>query len=370
LRTKHRVLIAIVIVLIFYCALPIPYSPINRIGILFNINEQDPLFYEKSNTATFEYHDGYAVNTFTVKVETVSDTWANITYNITTASSYNATIEGRVSGTDRYSIMWIHIPNIFIEGLGVGTSPGTIYNVTDPFGLLGIKNGNYTAIVDREIVYWALDPGLHGAQFSFRVSFYNESNNAIVGQALYDSTCGMLFTLNGGSPYSQVKLLETTYPISRNRMTIIYWAIGLFAGVTAIAYILMKKKWNLDDETTNEITLLLGAGGAAFVVDVFVDVWFYALFDLLGSILLHLGVAVGFLAICLYKKYGFKCITPALAEIAFIVSIVIFVGDDFVPHLTAAWGLIISWLIMLYLSGRPRQPKSKRKLGRFIDQFV
>jgi hypothetical protein len=236
--------------------------------------------------------------------------------------------------------------------------------------LIGPQNANYTAIVDRKTVYWALDASLQGAQFSFIVTFYNTTTNEVAGVAMYDSTCGMLFTLNGGSPYVDVKLLETSYLISRNRFTVIPWAIGVFAALPIVAYILMKKRWKLENETINEVVLLLGAGGAAFCIDVYYDVWFYAILGFEGSLLLHLGVTVGFGLLCLYKKYNLKCITPAILELAFVISMVVFVGDDYVPHLTAFWGLIISWLIMLYMSKHSPPLKPTTKSAKIVSEFV
>ena len=124
-------------------------------------------------------------------------------------------------------------------------------------------------------------------------------------------------------------------------------------------YLLMKKRWKLEPDTIKEITLLLAAGGAAFTVDLFYDIWFYATLGFWGSILLHLGVTIGLVAICIYQKYGIKCVIPAILEMGFVVSMVLFVGDNFVPHLTAFWGLIISSTIMLFMSKDPTEPPKR-----------
>ncbi|MHA1130159.1 MAG: hypothetical protein ACTSQQ_05065, partial [Candidatus Helarchaeota archaeon] len=280
------------------------------------------------------------------------------------------TLDGYMDNTsERYTIFWLHIKNVQLEGITFGAEPGTKFNVTDPIGLIGPQNGNYTAIIERKIVYWATDAPILGAQFSFIVNFYNETDNVVMGQAMYDSTCGILFTLQGGFPYTQVKLQETNYPISRNRLTVFPWVIGLFTGLIAVSVILMKKRWHLENETITEVALLLTAGGAVFIVDVFVDVWFYATLGFAGNLLLHISVTAGLLAVCLYKKYNIKCITPAILEVAFVFSMATFVGDTYVPHLTAFWGLITSWLIMLYMSKYP-QPKPSKTLARLINEFV
>jgi hypothetical protein len=105
------------------------------------------------------------------------------------------------------------------------------------------------------------------------------------------------------------------------------------------------------------------------MVDIYVDVWLYAIFGFMGNLLLHIGVAIGLLAICFYQNYKIKWTIPAFLEVAFLLPMVLVVGDNYVPHLTAFMGLIITWLIMVYISGYPSQPKSKTKLGRLLSEF-
>ncbi len=374
LRLKYRFLILLFVGLVFYICLPIPYAPINRIAVELDINPKDPLLFESQYTASFEYNNATNDLPLTLTVIQVhpESNWANVSIQVGDSLYWiQPTLDGFLENTSkRYSIFWLHVGNVQLEGVIFGAEAGTEFNVTDPIGLIGPPNANYTAIIDRKIVNWALEPGLHGAQFSFIVTFYNESNNVVMGTAMYDSTCGMLFTLSGGYPYSQVKLITTNYPISRNRMTIIPWAIGLFVGLAVVAYILMKKRWKLETDTIREITLLLIAGGTAFTVDVYVDVWFYAVLGFWNCMLLHLGITLGFAAICLYRKYNLKCIVPAVLELAFILSMVAFVGDTFVPHLTAFWGLIFSWFIMLYMSKFPPTEPPKGFIKKSIAEIV
>ncbi|MDD1778040.1 MAG: hypothetical protein LUQ65_07700 [Candidatus Helarchaeota archaeon] len=370
LRTKYRFLIFLAVFIAFYVCLPIPYAPVNRIAVELDINPKDPLLFETNHVARFHYNNGTTDLTMIITVTEVDgmSNWANVSIQVGDITVWvQPTLDGLIR--DRYTIFWLHIGNIQ-QQFNFGAEPGTIYNVTDPVGLIGPQNANYTAVVDRKTVLWALDAPLHGAQFSFIVTFYSTTNNEVAGVAMYDSTCGLLFTLNGGSPYVDVKLLETSYPISRNRLTVIPWAIGIFIALPIVAYILLKKRWNLQNETINEVVLLLGAGGAAFGIDVYYDVWFYALLGFEGSLLLHLGATVGLGILCLYKKYNLKCITPAILELAFVISMVVFVGDDYVPHLTAFWGLITSWLIMLYMSKHSPPIKPTTKSAKIISEFV
>jgi hypothetical protein len=365
LKTKHRFLILASIALSVAAA-----SLVNQIAVYLDINPKDPLYFAEQNSATFQYNDGLLPNkTLIFSVAEITPSWTNVTIEIDSIEWIPMTSEGFLNGTDRYTIFWLHVPNPLISG-NFGITIGRVFNVTDPVGLIGEKGINYTAIVNRKLVLWPLTPGLHGAQYAFEVTFYNASNNAVIAQGIYDSTCGMLFELKGGSPYIQLDLLQTNYPISRNRMASWPWALGLSAGVTIVAYILMKKKWELEEDKINEIILLMGAGVAVCMVDVYVDVWLYAIFGFMGNILLHLSVAFGLLAICFYQRYKIKWTIPAFLEVAFILPMTLFMGDPYVPHLTAFMGLVITWLMMIYISGHPKQPKSETKIGEFISEFV
>ncbi|MHA1649005.1 MAG: hypothetical protein ACTSYB_02335, partial [Candidatus Helarchaeota archaeon] len=271
LKTKHRVFILLSITLAIGAA-----SLVNQIAIYLNINPQDPLFFNESNTAIFKYHNGTEEKTLNLTVAELYGTWSNVVVTIDSENWFITTPEGYVSNTDRYPIFWLHVSNPLTSGLSFGITPGMSFNVTDPIGLIGPDNMNYTAIIDRKMVLWPTEPGLHGAQYSFLVTFYNASNNVAIAQGIYDSTCGLLFKLEGGSPYIQLDLQETTYPISRNRMMSWPWALGFSIGVVIVAYILMKKRWEFEEETIREITLLMTAGVAAGMVDIYVDVWLYA----------------------------------------------------------------------------------------------
>ncbi|MHA1130160.1 MAG: hypothetical protein ACTSQI_11555 [Candidatus Helarchaeota archaeon] len=365
LRTKHRFLILLTISLAFASGFLV-----NQIAVYLNINPTDPLYFNELNTAFFQYNDGFLANrTLTLNVVDLQPTWTNTSVTIESTQWIAMTPEGFVNGTDRYSIFWVHIPNPLIAG-PFGVPVGRVFNMTDPIGLLGDPGVNYTGIVTDKLVYWPLTSGIHGAQFSFTITFYNATNNAIIAQGLYDSTCGLLFELKGGSPYVQMYLLETSYPISRNRMVFGPSALILSAGITVIAYIFMKKKTALDSATITEITLLMSAGVAVLNVDIIVDVWFYALLGFMGNILLHIGVALGLIAICFYQRYKIKWTIPAFLEIAFLIPMVFFMGDPYVPLMTASMGLVITWLGMIYVSGHPKQPESQTTIGKIISEFV
>lgn len=369
LKTKYRFFILLAIVGTIAGA-----SLVNQIAVYLNINPQDPLLFDTQYFARFEYNDGINDKELTLTVETIGSPWSNVSLEIDSTKTWHSiTPDGLYNTTNRFTLFWVHVPNPLTSGVDFGTLIGTSFNITDPIGLIGSVGVNYTGVVTDKFVFWPTESGLdglHGAQYAFEVTFYNISNNAIIARGIYDQTVGMLFTLEGGSPFVQVELIATNYPISRNRMISWPWALGLSAGITIIAYLFMKKKTELDTETINEITILMAAGVAAINVDIYVDVWLYAIFGFMGSILLHLGVAFGLMAICFYQGYKIKWTIPAFLEVAFILPMVLAMGDPYVPLMTAFMGLVITWLMMLYIAGYPKQPKSSKKLGKLISEFL
>lgn len=368
LRTKYRLFILLAIAGTIAGA-----SLVNQIAVYLNINPQDPLLFAEQHVARFEYNDGTNDRVLTLTVAKLGATWSNVSIQVDLTQTWHfITPDGFYNTTNRYTIFWVHVPNP-LTSASYGIIVGTSFNMTDPIGLIGPTGANYTGVVTDKFVVWPTESGidgLHGAQYAFQITYYNISNNAVIAQGVYDSTCGMLFSLDGGSPFVQVALVSTSYPISRNRMMSWPWALGLSAGITVIAYFFMKKKTELDGETIKEITILMAAGVAAIMVDIYFDVWLYAIFGFMGSILLHLGVAIGLAAICFYQRYKIKWTIPAFLEIAFIIPMVFAMGDPYVPLMTASMGLVISWLIMVYMAGYPKQPESATKLGKLISEFI
>ncbi|MHA1266104.1 MAG: hypothetical protein ACTSRS_12805 [Candidatus Helarchaeota archaeon] len=367
LKTKHRFLLLLAIVATIGGA-----SLVNQVAVYLNINPQDPLLFDRTQMfAMFSYNDGFTEMPMTLLVTHVETNWANVSVTIGSSTFWmTVTPDGFINATSFNTLFWLHVPNPLTSGTSFGINLRTVFNVTDPIGLIGPAGVNYTAIVEDKLVYWPTEYHLHGAQYSFIVVFRNMSNNAIVGQGMYDSTCGLLFSLQGGSPYTEILLIDTNYEISRNRMMSWPWALGLSTGITILAYLYMKKKTQLDNEIIQEITLLMGAGVAVAMVDVYVDVWLYTTFGFMGNLLLHLSVAFGLLIICVYQGYKIKCTIPAFLEVAFLIPMVLFMGENYVPHMTAFMGLFISWLIMIFISGYPPQPKSATKIGRFLSEFL
>ncbi|MHA1268405.1 MAG: hypothetical protein ACTSPY_01340 [Candidatus Helarchaeota archaeon] len=355
-------------------------------------NEKDPLFFEKPRYAAFYYDNG------TLGISQESSLVISCTIINTTHSNVSITIGNKLQGffyTDpngivyqngtlkgNYSIWWVHVSNPMLGMFtGFGTQQGTIFKMVDPTGFMGPSWNNYTAVVDRKIVWWPTDQRLGailGAQASFKISIYDSTKNK-VATATLDLTCGILELWDGGINSRQtMTLYQTDYPISRNRLNIfpVLWIGGII--LIAVSYIMMRINWknkflkriHLNADKRNDTTLLMAAGLIAFGIE-YVDIWFYLPLGIDGNLYLHLGY-MGFLAlICVLQRKRFVWLIPAFLEVAFVFAINFLVNDPYIPHLTAFMGSTISWLCLLWVSKHPDDwTEGKTRIGKILSKFI
>ena len=348
-------------------------------------NEEDPLFFGKNNYANFYYNNGTLGNNEILSITSIiiNNTHSNVSIkidNILQGSFFihpNGTVYQKGKCQGNYSIWWLHVSNPMLN-FGQGTMPGTIYSVVDPTGFLGTIGENYTVIVDRKLVYWPTDikfSFLLGAQASFIISVYSDQK---IAEATLDLTCGLVELWDGGQNSRQtLALYETNYPISRNRINAFssVWVFGIV--IIAITYLFMRVDWknkllsriHLNSEKRNDVTLLMSVGLIAIGIE-YVDIWFYCPLDIIGNVILH-SCFIGLLGIvCLIQRKRFVWLIPAFLEVAFILAMTFFVGDPFVPHLTAFMGSTISWLCLIWVSGNENiWNEGKTWIGKFLSKF-
>jgi hypothetical protein len=211
---------------------------------------------------------------------------------------------------------------------------------------------------------------LQGAQFSL-IFEVRSLSDVLVASGEMDMTCGMLFHLEIGTSdgLKTLKLVGTTYDISRNRLSGIPWIIGVCIATPCIVFLYSHYRKKEQMPLTIETTFFVAAAGSVLLVDFFIDIWMYAPLGFAGNLLLHAGVVGIFAAFCLWKQYGLKWVIPGILEIAYVGVMVLATGDSYVPHLTAFMGLTVTWLVMLYASGVPH-PQSKSKLGKLVSNVV
>ena len=371
LSTKQRLIILLLLLIIGL----IPVSAIVLARVLnLGTNVHDPLYFDSVKISTFEYNNGTHVIPLTFNsVLNGTSYQAEVSYG-GNDFMFNITPDGRfvdnLRETNNYSIFWVHIVVTGSGGSETTEQVGRNFSIWDNFGILGAPNTEYVLTVTAQSTYWSEEAGLHGAQFSL-LFVVRDLSNRLIANGEFDYTCGMLFFLSigDGNGLSTLKLLDTTYDISRNRLTGIPWVIGVIIGAPCIvfAFLHFKKKEELD--TTIEMTFLTAMAGVTILVDFFIDIWFYAPLGRSGNLYLHLSIVGVYALYCLWRKLHLKYILPAFIEVAYVFTITLVTGDSYVPHLTAFMGLTITWLIMLWVSGFKHR-QSKSKLGKLISNIV
>ncbi len=338
-----------------------------------SLNFLDAFFFQENNNAKYIYREnaGAITSNLTIRGQVLDSTHTNVT--ITIAGVLQGNFTAHPNGTvyekgitnGNYSIWWVYVSNVMMM---LGVNEGHVYNVIDPTGFLGVIGKDYKMTVTRKRVLWPSDPSqkyLLGAQASFDVSIADEVTEEIAATAIFDITCGVLEefsgTIGGGSAIQTLSIVETTFPISRNRLTMITAVSILGPLVILFAFLFMKIRWTksplsrLNQPTTkrSEILLLLGTGILMVLMEI-IDIWFYLVLDRTGNLFLHIGFIAWVAYVCHRQKYGYRWTIPAFLEIAFVFTIGFFTGEPYVPALTANLGSMVTWVGLLWASGVER----------------
>ena len=309
-----------------------------------------------SSSLTLDIYAGSSTN-YTTVYATLGDT--SITYQCDYDSG-EFIANGEKSGN--YTIFWIPVGNPMLNAWDFKLFEST--SVIDPVGIIGPVNASYTLVIGEEKVWWDTPPEMDGAQFSFVIDIYDE-NNVKVAQGLMDSTCGLLEILEGTNNPDQLSLLSPgEFFVSRNRWNMLIWVPLLSIISVVVSFIYMKKK-NVDKAVIEEVMLLLGVAISVNMVDIIIDVWFYARFGQEIMIWMHLGFFALFALISLRLYNEIKWALPAFLEVAFVFAMTRFVGDPYVPHMTAFMGMYCAYLAMLFRSGYPKR-EGKDKLSLIV----
>jgi len=332
------------------------------IGRVLNvgISTQDPLFFDRPMFAQYAYNNGthQMILGFSVTDVRTGESSCLIRYG-SVSQEVNYTHDGYYidpttgTPTENQSLFWIHI----ITGIGseIASYEGKTYNIFDPIGIIGAPNISYTITITEKHVYWPEEAPLHGAQFSL-LFIIHDLSGVQIGVGEMDGTCGLIFTMQlGSSNYQCMQIVNTNYDISRNRFSAIIAVVIVLIITTIViyAYVFYKKKfkqWKEPKEDTVDTLFLMIFGAITLLVDIFNDVWTYAMLGFWGNILVHSSIIVVGAIFCLYRGYKFTWLLPGILEIAFVISIVFAVGDSYVPHLTAFMGLTVSFLWLLWLN--------------------
>ena len=336
---------------------------LNQLFIVINspFNPTNIKLYQTTTTVSYSWNNGTlghssqltlditagSSGTFTSVKAKLGDT--EINYNIDYNSGEFIDINQK---SGNYTIFWIPVNNPMLNPWALKLFEST--SVIDPVGLIGPVNASYTLVMGEEKVYWDTPQGLDGAQFSFVIRLY-DSNNTKVAEGLMDSTCGFLELFDGGSNQASITIISAgVFAVSRNRYNVLLWT-PIIAAISCIVVMILMKKREVAKEIQEEVMLILGIAISVVMVDIVIDVWFYSWLGMNGMLLLHLGLAALYSLICIRLGYGIKWAYPAFLEVAFVFVMNLFVGDPYVPHITAFMGLFAAYLAILFRSGIPKR---------------
>lgn len=370
LSTKKRVLVVIFVALGTLIGLA-------GVGMarLLDINQKDPLFYDRPKFVDYNYHDGTDDGKLTFEVISIGESTSVVKGTLDgVPRNFTVTHDGKfMNASGQQVFFWIHGIEGTFELIFEGVSHyNTTYEVIDPVGLMGAVNETYNLTILDYTNYWSREPNLDGAQASAKYEVRNGSG-VLVAEGILDITCGLIFTMQiSNGNFKTIEIYNTNYEISRNRYAHINVAIPTAIILPIVFYLLIwkVKKLKVEDKDERlEMTMLVALGGASIMVDIHVDVWFYARLGSLGANLLLHGLVFGALAaFCIWKKYGLKWVVPEILEFGFIIGMSV-ADSSYVPYLTAFMGLLISWFFILVASGYQRN-RSKSKLGKLVSEFV
>ena len=374
--TKRRLVIILIVILSAGFSLS---SVIIARLVDLNVNAQDPLYFDSSYHSRFLYDNGTVIQNLdfdSIPLEMSSRAICNVTLNGMPFGEFNVTSDGRyidpiLGETHNFTIFWLHIVAPDSMGSEMTVHVGENYSIFDPVGVLGAPNRTYTLFITENHVYWAEDPSLHGAQYSLKFEI-RDLNDVKVGEGELDFTSGILFRLNiGAGNLRTLKLIDTNYVISRNRLAGWPWTItfAIASPLIVFMYLFYRRKEPL--QIALNTATLVAIGSAAFIIDIMIDVWMYATIPLgfTGNLIIH-GTMIGILIVyVMWQKVGVKWVIPAILELLFLGAMVGYTGDSYVPHLTAFIGVILTWLCLVWVTGYERIP-SKRKFGKLISEVV
>lgn len=251
--------------------------------------------------------------------------------------------EGRVRGTDGFTIFWIFMKNPVTNTVQRATKDYR-ETVIDSLNMLGGGvDARYTIKVIEPFILWS---PIHQSQASYYMGIYDE-HGLEVATATIDATCGLLFELvTHKDGAGRLSLLSTDFPISRNR----YFQAQAAAAVGLILLAGFLFRYFRAPEGKKAIRTLemkFGAWGViAVYVDIYPDVWWPFAFGTFGLIGLHLiALAPG----AIWFRWW---ILPGILEILWAAFFSAQTGL-MIPQLTHCPGILIAWMITT-LFYRPR----------------
>ncbi|MHA1732352.1 MAG: hypothetical protein ACTSU5_10425 [Promethearchaeota archaeon] len=363
---KKRIVIVLAVLLV-----PGTAGIVNQVAIVvegpLDLNVKEAYFFQEPYYARYEYDPGNGSSTnVEVRSEVVNATHSKgtvlvggVVQGTFLAEPKGVVYEDGVAGGN-YSTWFVFIPNpmLAINAFKGGDSLGLV----DPTGFFGAPGQHLHLRAERKFVYWPYEHSqdrLLGAQASVDALITDDAGDE-VGRAIVDGTCGLPFEWHwtAGGKMQSLKLLDTNFPISRNRLNLMLFSVIFGVLLVASAAFLTRKQWdegsklaalNLPADERGEVLVLLATGVVAMVMEI-VDIWFYLPLGLVGNVLVHAAFAAWVLFVCIHQDYGTRWFILAFLEIAYVIAMQ-FVDVSYVPTLTANMGSTLAWLALVWASG-------------------
>jgi len=256
--------------------------------------------------------------------------------------------DGQMRGGRGFTIFWIYMKNPVLKTVQVATKnyEATIADPLDLFG--GGSTAKYTIRAPKPFIWWS---PAHQSQASYDMGVYDDKGKE-VATATIDATCGMLFQLTthvGGA--GRAELVETDFPISRNRYSQMYTAAVASFILAFIALIRFYRSSGEDKPKRSLEMRFILWGILACYVDIYPDVWWPFAFGAWGLLALHMvALAPG----AIWFRWW---ILPGLIEILWASNFAI-QTQTLIPQLTHCPGIILSWMLATLFFRMPRKRRT------------
>ncbi len=310
---------------------------------LLNINPRNPRFDQKP------YYAKYKVEGVLAKKLGTELTFRSFGNNQFRLESKNLT---KTFEQTQFSPFWFFIKNpvVYLFLRSLVTRDINKITVYDAVGILGEPKETYKLKLHHRMILWSR---ILDSQASYKIGLYDK-NGKEIATGIYDATCGLLFNLDiHRDGLSSLKLVKTSFPISRNR----YWeiAIAILWGLGVIFY---QRFWRSRKRLADKPKLakiefdLVWIGALCIWIDCFYDIWFFHYLWNWGLIGIHLVMLVIF-----WWKYKGWAVFPFLE----IFWSFLFTGgnDRLIPQFSFFPALLMTWMAILLFKSFRSQLKAE-----------
>lgn len=233
-----------------------------------------------------------------------------------------------------FTPFWLH----FFNPVLTLSTRNPSFSMVDNAGVLGETGTLYTARPEGSLI---LMDDILQSQASYKYGIFQQ-NGRRAATAIYDATCGLLFRLQvKHSQYPDLRLVQTDFPISRNRITLVIFYVLL--STLLVANLFIKAHRSTEDvdfiEFQRQAWLVL-LGVLCIGVDTQLDIWQPFLLGHVWSVAIHCLLILPLLV------WGKRAAIPALAELLMAAFLWIYLEGPVLPFFYIP-GLTISYILLL-----------------------